>query len=149
MPKVTDKDHGAKARLRELSKKGRISVGIHQEQGAASHSGGADMATIASFHEFGEGVPRRSFVRDWFDGVQQKWQAVNTQQARLVAAGKQTAAVGFERVALWSQGDMQKRIADGIPPALAASTVAAKGSDVPLIDTGQLRASILGRAVVK
>ena len=39
-------------------------------------------------------------------------------------------------------GDVQQRIRNRIPPPNAPYTIARKGSDVPLIDTGRLRQSI-------
>ena len=39
-------------------------------------------------------------------------------------------------------GQIQARISAGIPPPLAESTIARKGSSVPLIDTGQLRSAV-------
>jgi hypothetical protein len=39
-------------------------------------------------------------------------------------------------------GEIQKRMARGIKPDNAPSTIAAKGSSTPLIDTGRLRQSV-------
>lgn len=149
-----------------LSGKLTLTVGIHGAEGGAQHSdplqGGSfsedgaiegasgpplTVAEIASFHEFGRGVPQRSFVRGWFDEVTKSGEMGELLRTQLRAAvdGKRSLDEALERVALKAQASMQKRIrnrGNGNYPPLAASTIAKKGSSVPLIDTGQLRASI-------
>jgi phage gpG-like protein len=46
------------------------------------------------------------------------------------------------------ESDMRSAIAAGIPPPNAARTIAAKGSSKPLVDSGQLRASISSAVVL-
>ena len=60
--------------------------------------------------------------------------------------GGATAAIdmpkALELIGLFVKGLIQGRMSAGIPPPLKASTIARKGSSKPLINTGQLRASI-------
>ena len=97
---------------------------------------------IAASNEFGLGVPRRSFIADWFDQNLQKNEQFIVRMMKAVASGKLTKERAFELIGLKFQGDIQKRISAGIPPANAPATIKAKGSSTPLIDTGQLRQSI-------
>jgi hypothetical protein len=61
---------------------------------------------------------------------------------RTVIEGKRTSDQVLEILGQRAVGQIQERIASGIAPANAPSTVAKKGSSTPLIDTGVLRSSI-------
>lgn len=150
--KVTDR--GAEAMLKRLiaarAPRG-VAVGVlaKDAQTGAAESPGLTVLDVAIFNEFGtknaDGtvrIPERSFIRAWADS--------NAKEAadllrRLVAQsikGKITEDQALNRFGLWAQGQIQLRIANGIPPPNAQSTIDRKGSDKPLIDTGQLRSSI-------
>lgn len=104
---------------------------------------GATMAEIATYHEFGIGVPQRSFLRAWADQDRQKIEATLRRLTVRVIAGKLTREQAYEQFGGWAQGQVQKFIADGrVQPPLDQRTIDAKGSSKPLIDTGQLRSSI-------
>ncbi len=143
-------------------KKARITVGIHGDEGASlkddatfeadgaiTPGSGLTVAEVATFHEFGTStIPARSFIRGWFDESVEKNRALILSQLRLVAEGKLGLEQALERVALKCEADVKRRIRNRIPPPLAPATVQRKGSSVPLIDTGQLRASVRGKAEV-
>lgn len=150
---IKDIDHGykdlidrfAKAALRDNV----LTVGIHEAEGSEekeTSDGEAEPATlaeIASFHEFGLGVPRRSFIADWADENRAAHEAQLRAVARAVVKGTvPSVEVGLARLGSLFVGQVQKRIADGIDPPLEESTVKAKGSSKPLISTGQLRTAI-------
>ncbi len=146
---VTDRDLGAKRLLRELAKAGEITVGIHEAEGAASKDGdeGGDMQLIdvAIVHEFGSeeaGIPRRSFIRDWSDDNEGQHKEQQRKAAKAVIDGKLDTETACKRLGVLWQGEVQQRIADGIPPPNKPATIARKGSSKPLVDTGQLRTSI-------
>lgn len=126
-----------------------VTVGIHAAEGGASHaaegeeSSTATVADVASYHEFGLGVPQRSFIRGWADENEK----VNKQRLSDIAKAVMSARIssprmGLTRFGLLAVAEIQQRMAEGIPPALDEATVKAKGSSTPLIDTGQLRSSI-------
>lgn len=145
MSQVRDIDKGYRELVRRLWPKGgpKISVGIHEADGAEEHGEGMRVIDIAQIHEFGLGnVPERSFIRAWFDENEARAKEALTRLCESVVAGKRTPDQAVEVFALWAVGEIQARIAKGIPPALSPVTVARKGSSVPLIDTGQLRSSI-------
>jgi hypothetical protein len=103
---------------------------------------GATVGDVATWAEFGIGQPERSFLRAWFDANQARCKTALSRLAKSVLDGKRTKEQALETFGLWAQGEIQKRIAEGIDPANAASTVAKKGSSTPLVSTGQLRSSI-------
>jgi hypothetical protein len=148
-----------------------ITVGVHGSEGADSHAGASfaadgamvagsalTVADIARFHEFGvspfqlpsgavhPGIPQRSFIRAWFDENQDFIAATLRSQMQQVIAGKLTAETASARIALAFEGSVKQRIARGIPPPNAPSTIAAKGSSTPLIRYGQLRNAVRGKA---
>jgi len=140
---VRDEDRGYADLVKTIFAMGspKVSVGIHEEDGAHDH-GGMTVVDLASIHEFGLGVPERSFIRAWFDENEDRAKEAMRRLLVSVLEGKNKPEQAVEKFALWVVGEMQARIARGIAPALAESTIASKGSSVPLIDTGQLRSSI-------
>lgn len=105
---------------------------------------------LASWHEFGIGVPRRSFIGDWFDLNEQAAHKTLRKICGAHVMGKEDLSTSLRRFAAWGVGEVQQRIADRIAPPLAPSTIRQKkGKDVPLINTGQLRSSIRGRVRVE
>lgn len=145
-----------------VGKRAKITIGIHGAEGDAIHDDATfaedgalepgralTVAEVGAFHEFGLGVPQRSFIRAWFDESVEKNRELLRSQLALVVAGKLPLETALERVALKCEADVKRRIRNRIPPPLAPETVRRKGSSVPLIDTGQLRASIRGKASVE
>lgn len=144
----------------ELKGRASITVGIHgddgsdpkadatwEADGALTPASGLTVAEVAAFHEFGLGVPQRSFIRSWFDEAIEENRALIHSQLRLVVQRKLTLDVALERIALKLEANIKRRIRNRIPPPLAQSTIDRKGSSVPLIDTGQLRNAIRARVV--
>lgn len=149
-----------------------ITVGVHGDDGGEQHEeraandigrsapGHLTVADVATFHEFGvspfqlpsgaihPGIPQRSIVRGWFDEQQPFIVETLRSQMALVVAGKLTPEKASARIALAFEGSMKQRIARGIPPPLAPSTIEAKGSSKQLIDRGQLRAAVRGKATL-
>lgn len=147
--RVSDRDHGYRAllaRVAGMKKQPRVEVGILEADGGKAHGGGVTVADVATFAEFGtETEPERSFLRAWFDEHEDD---VRQQIARLapsVVHGGRTPEQVLELVGLWAVGEIQKRIAQGVPPPNAPSTIAQKGSSTPLVDTGVLRSSVSHR----
>lgn len=142
--KVTDTDHGAAAllaRVRELSGGKRVRVGILTDE--PKKAAALTLLEVAVVHEFGGGhVPQRSFIRATIDAHKADIERLQFALAKQVLAGTITPDQALQqlgaRVASW----MQTRISDGIAPALKDATVKAKGSSTPLVDTGQLFASV-------
>jgi hypothetical protein len=140
--KDTRKLQGLNKRMKAL-RKARIKLGIVGPNASQAHDAqsGMTISMVATFHEFGLGVPQRSFLRDWATEEKKeiqrvlKWVVGRVVQGMDVKDALDVAGAKFV-------GMVQKRISRRIDPPLAASTIARKGSDVPLIDTGLLRTSI-------
>ena len=122
------------------AEKASVRVGIIGSEAADDH-GGLTTGYIAAIHELGAGVERRSWLRDWVEPNRKKISEFLGQAMKAMSAGV-TANRALGVLGAWAQGEIQKRISNGIPPALKPSTIAQKGSSTPLIDTGQLRTSI-------
>lgn len=119
-----------------------LHVGSLGSKAHEAHGPGETNASILAKHELGAGVPRRSWLRDWLaekrEWVKQRWTAAAIRAVdRLEPFDKHLDLLGLELV-----GSIQQRISNRIPPPNAQATIDAKGSDVPLIDSGQARTSI-------
>lgn len=137
---ITDTDRGLQAvtrALRELEKL-EVVVGILA-------SSGSKMVMVASVHEFGApsaGIPQRSWLRGFVS--ENAAQIADWRRAMVasVRSGKVPARRAMERFGAQIAGGIQKRIASSIAPPNAEATVAHKGSDTTLVDTGAFRSSV-------
>lgn len=149
---VRVKDNGANARVRaakSLKEGPHVRVGVIGADGSKGYADGGDVTVldVATWAEFGIGQPRRSWLRDWIELNKDEVRERLKIETRAVMAGKRTRDQALARIGVWIVGQIQKRIADGIAPANAPSTIEKKGSDTPLIDTGQFRSSITSKVV--
>ncbi len=145
--KIKDIDRGAK-RLAKALANGALSIGVLEADAAKEHdeAEGLTVGEVAAIHEFGLGVPRRSFLAGWCDEKRDEIVAVIVKGGRaLVKKQVPDMPTLLDQIGLWAVGSIQERISNRIAPELAPSTIAKKGSSVPLIDKGQLRASISHR----
>ncbi len=156
MAGVVDRDMGYRALVDTIFKFGKpkILVGVLERDGSLDHGGEMTVADIATINEYGLGVPERSFLRAWFDDNQYRAQEALRLLFISVIEGKKTKEQALELFGLWVQGEIQKKIASGIEPANAQSTIARKGSTKTLIENGILRSSIsydidMGNGTVK
>lgn len=144
--KIRDTDRGYRAfseGIRALAENGiDLAVGLPKERTPP------DLIQIAAYNEFGtKEIPARPFVRTTLDRN-------GTRYSRRIADALGAAVDGWrrgggddlrlevERIGREIASDMQGVIQNGIKPANAPSTVARKGSNRPLIDTGRLLRSI-------
>jgi phage gpG-like protein len=155
--KVTDLDKGWKAlkdHVIKLSQNGAyVQVGVVGREAAALHKKSSlTVAQIATIHEFGATfrgkhgnlirIPERSFLRATVDEYSGAIQQRATAFGRGVVLMKFTPTQAMSLLGEYVVGLIKQRIANGIAPANAPSTIARKGSSTPLIDSGQLRGSI-------
>lgn len=146
-------DHGADAlmrKVRDAAKGARVKVGVIGDEAAAQHNGGGmTVADIASYHEFGIGVPQRSWLREWIDEDMAEIKRLLRESAFYVVKRGSPVWVELDRFGVYAVGSIQARMASG-PGSwqeLAESTVIRKTGRLGdrtarLIDTGQLRSSI-------
>lgn len=148
---LTEKDLGwdkLKDQVIKLSHPGAFClVGVQGSQAAANYQGPGTkkltIAEIATIHEFGTArIPERSFIRATIDQHRRAIQKRATLLGTGVLTLKFTARAALELLGMYAVGLIQQRIANRIAPPNRPSTIARKGSSVPLIHRGQLRGSI-------
>jgi hypothetical protein len=147
---IIDIDRGAAALMNSMKQGGTVKVGVFGDKAGAAHGEGLTVVEVATVHEFGDpeqGIPRRSFIRDYVDLHRRELEARLTRLGRQVIKGKSLKTL-LDQYGLVVVGEIQTRIANKISPPNSPVTVKRKGSDVPLIDTGQLRSSIAHLAEV-
>lgn len=137
---------GRRKRTTEEASRTSVTVGIHEEEGGETVDGGQTIAEIGLYHELGTSrVPRRSWLADTIDEEQSRIDEALRRVGREIAAARMRPDVAYLQLGEFIVAKIQGRIRRRIPPPLAPSTIAAKGSDVPLIDEGRLIASIRSR----
>lgn len=128
-----------------------MDVGIQSAQGAtvkeardAVESGRQPtLAEVAAANEFGvpsRGIPARPFLRESGKEYGRAWGKRWGAAAKQVVRGQ--GPEGFSTLGVVLVSDVKRKITDGPWAPNAPLTVRLKGSDRPLIDTGQLRNSI-------
>jgi len=156
--KTIEIDHGWKAlkqRVHRLGDTGAICrVGVQGPPAAANHQNARiSVAQIADVQEYGRRIwqpkrkrwviiPARSFMGATVDIFAEAIAKREAAFAYGVLIGKFDLRTALEAFGSYVVGLIQQRIADRILPANAPYTIAKKKSDVPLIDSGQLRSSI-------
>lgn len=139
---VIDRDKGLKKILQELNsaKTAVVEIGVHEGE---VNGEGSSIAEYAAYNEYGTGnIPERSFMRSTFDEQLPKIKRDMDAQYAQIASGKSTVYRALSIVGMRHQEDIQKKIQSGVKPENAPSTIARKGSNKTLIDTGALVQSI-------
>lgn len=167
--KITDTGPGELNKILASLKGSVITVGLHAEEGEQQKKDyeirqvkrkgkledkrvkvdqSETLAEVATKHELGIGVPRRSFIVDWVDENEPK---LNDQlRAVALSAARQgrPASVGLLRFGAWAVGQIKRRIIAGIAPELSEQRKLEKAlagvarKDTPLISTAQLLSSL-------
>jgi hypothetical protein len=118
-----------------------VKVGVLSSAG--SEKNGTHLADVATFNEFGTSrIPSRPFMRQTFDNNKNSIKTASDGLKSDVFKGEISVQGALKKLGVWYKGKIQKTIVDGEFIENAASTIKAKGSDRPLIDTGRLRQSI-------
>ncbi len=153
MSAVRDTDHGyAELRKRWMNADNRAGVVVGIFGKGAAEDRGEDLTNLllAILHEFGAPhahVPARSWLRAFVDEHQDEIRRVLRTVTVRHLKGQLNQDQALGQLGAWITGKMQARIAAGIDPPLAASTLAARAErgstdPTPLIDTGQFRQAI-------
>lgn len=154
--KITDKSSVKDWKTVYGKGKASVTVGVLDSKGGSAKAGDSNisLSELAAIHEFGlGGMPERSFIRSYFDihtkdliamvaKLMAKAIAKATSSGKPITDEQRKSILGL--VGAYAKGQIQARISNREiqPQQLAKATIARKGSDVALIDTGQLRASI-------
>lgn len=128
----------------------RIRVGVLSSKGGSAEAAeGASLSLVdlAAIHEFGteDGkIPERSFIRDTFTFYQSQLTKFQHKLVTQICTGKMSAATAGGLLGTWGANQVRQYIRSGGQLApLAPSTIEAKGSSKPLVDTGQLINSVV------
>lgn len=130
----------------DLAKDLEVTIGVHEEEGAGDEGNGRTVAEVAEANEFGMGVPPRPAITGWADENRDSFVTRMRDEAAAALRARVSPAQRLDALAQVGAGEIQARIAGGVPPPNAPSTIAKKGSSTPLIDKGQFRSSIRGKA---
>lgn len=131
-----------------------VRVGVQGVEAAANHQHSRlTVAQIADVQEFGRRIvqpkmrriiiiPARSFLRATIDQYREAIARREILAMQGVVYQGWPLSKGLGLLGLYIVGLIQQRIANRIAPANRPYTIAKKKSDVPLVDTGQLRSSV-------
>ena len=141
--KVTDKvtADGKKLQkiLKELADK-EVRVGF--QQGKATEEDGTDVCDIAAWNELGTvNMPSRPFLRMSVDDNSDKINSFMSAQKRSIINGEPADRI-LKKIGIFQKDLIQEKITEGSFAPNAPSTIKAKGSSKPLIDTGRMRQSV-------
>lgn len=157
--KHIDRDKGWRRIRREIAKarrKPHVAVGIFGAKAAADH-GGVPNIDVATTHELGlilrhpgvgDGeaydipIPERSFIRGTIDARRNQIRKTAKRLGEAILHGRMDTRRALQLLGVFVEGEIKSRISRGIPPPLKQATIDRKGSSTPLINTGQLRASV-------
>jgi hypothetical protein len=160
--KMTVKEKGLTKLVRAIhaGKTAVLEVGVTQESGGDAYvdpdktaSSALTVLDLANFAEFGSTrAPARPFCRGWADENRKTVPGLIKEELLRVVAGEQTAEEAYARVGDVCQTSMALRIGERGHDSYEANnpyTIQKKGSNVPLIDTGQLLSAITYRLTMR
>jgi len=130
----------------DKARRGVVAVGLPKEKvGSTIYGDGETVISVGASHEYGIGVPRRSFLRLPFRAKKDELAAAMALQFKDVfehgkKAERALGLIGVQAVDI-SKGAFTTR-GYGQWPDITQGTKDAKGSSQVLIDTGTLRNSI-------
>lgn len=112
----------------------------------AHYPDGTPVAYVAAIHEHGAGpIPARPFMRPAVAENGANWMDLMAQGAKAAVNGTMSPVAVLEAVTLKAAGDVGKAIRAVTSPPLKPMTIARKGFDKPLVDTGQMLQSVTGK----
>ena len=140
---VRDVDLGFKAIVKELTKLDgkEVVAGVLRTAGKSADKK-TNLVDIAIWNEYGtRRIPSRPFLR--IAAEKNDWAKLAQQVGGRVIDGTMAAEQGLDLIGNKMVGDIQQVIGNrSLLAPNAPATVRRKGSDAPLIDTGQLRQAI-------
>lgn len=133
--------------LQELAKRmaGPTKVLVGVPKGAGTYEDGLTLATVAAVNNFGSAdglIPPRPVLQPAVEKGAPQYQRLAEVMIPKVLSGQMEMRMLLEQMGQLAEGHVKQEITDLREPPNAASTIAKKGSDNPLIDTGAFRQSI-------
>lgn len=128
---------------KELEQLKKLQVRIGFQRGKKKYDDETDMCDVALFNELGTSKsPSRPFLRQSVDDNSDKINALCKSIMKNISNGSCTAEEAYKKAGVYIKGLVQEQIKNGEFEANKPSTIKKKGSDKPLIDTGQMRQSV-------
>jgi hypothetical protein len=126
----------------ELEKLAKLEVQVGFPSNSGKYEDGATLAEIAAINELGSSTaPSRPFMRQSFENHEDELQDACDEVYTVISDGG-TTQQGLEELGAYLVGLVQEEILEGGFAPNAASTIAKKGSEQPLIDSGYMRQSV-------
>ena len=151
--------------LKAMEKGGRVKVGWRED---TKYDDGTPVYKIAQIQEYGARIPVTDKMRKWFavqgfplskhtteivipprafirqtaDNNKKKWVEQFRNSLVKVLDGKMTFEQAMNRLGVVIQGDVKETISTFNEPANSPMTIAMKGKDTPLRDTGIMLATV-------
>lgn len=147
-PQTKDIDKGYKAifkELRKLEENPYVKIGIQAQDASKQAEGGPSLIVIAASNEFGtDRIPERSYIRKTHDENINEWSDLIKGLKDKIYQGSMTVDQALDFLGLTIETAIKAKIQTTDPDwePNAPMTIEQKGSDKPLIDTGQLINSI-------
>jgi hypothetical protein len=143
---VSDMDAGWGAALAGLTHMdgAGVEVGIFEEDGVHPHSDeGLTIAEIALRNEFGDdGVPARPFMATNYAANEQRYGRLAEKVFADVLKNGISVDQALQTLGATQASDVKYTINDWTSPANSAATIARKGKNDPLVDSGIMRDSV-------
>ena len=118
-----------------------VDIGIHEGDSE-------DVKNKATQNEFGSGnIPERSFIRSTIDENAERYSKAAEILVGMMIDGEISKFEALERMGQQIESDIKSKIVSLKSPPNSPRTIMEKGSDNPLIDTGEMLNSI--RYVIK
>jgi hypothetical protein len=128
----------------QLKRNPHVRVGVNEAEGSKEYEDGTTILEVALANEYG--VPGRIPARPAFRIAGIKLEPIiaslSAQILDQIARGRMTVSKGLDILGMRAKTEIQDTIGSNLPPPNAPATIARKGSDKTLIDSGQYRASI-------
>ncbi len=131
-----------KRNIKELGKKKYVAIGFFPDQ---KYPDGTPVAQVGFWNEYGTSkAPERPFLRGWRESEKKEINSKVEDIKNAIFTGKNVDSE-LKEIGEWGKGRVSKYITDLQTPPNAPSTIAKKGKNDPLVDTGRMRDSVEAR----
>lgn len=128
--------------FKELEQLAKMEVQVGFQADSGNYENGATLAEVAAYNELGtSSTPARPFMRKSFENHEKELQNACDQVNKTLVKGG-TTQQALDELGAFVKGLVQEEIVNGDFAPNAESTIAKKGSERPLIDTGFMRQSV-------
>lgn len=146
--RIKDTDKGFSQFKKNFEKLGAVYAEAGVLSGSGRYPDGTGVAQNAAVQEYGSGkIPSRPFMRTSFDRNRLKYEGALKVIATKSTFGPAEVVDKMKDLGAAAAIDMQRTIRDKEFQKNAPSTIARKGFDYPLVETGLLVSSIKSRVI--